>query len=194
MRSTTRKDLESVVNSSPVKRSQVGTLPAGSDRIRLIDASDLARVIVRGAPGSNLVTQLSSIGSGRSVVRRSVRIGRVRPNEWLYIGPADDVAAAVADLDLTGHTSVTDVSHARSSLRLAGRDSRSLLERCCSVDFSDVMFPNEAMVIAAVASVRCDIVRDDIDGDLSYLLTFDRSYSEYMGTTLAGLQSEFESS
>ncbi len=71
-------------------------------------------------PATNLVTQLSGVPIGSSVVRGQVRIGHVRPNEWLYLGPRDAVAAAVADLELSGHTAVSDVTHGRAAARLIG--------------------------------------------------------------------------
>ncbi|MFW2380866.1 MAG: hypothetical protein ACN4GZ_03835, partial [Acidimicrobiales bacterium] len=125
--------------------SQIGTFGKGSARLRLTDASELSKVIVKGAPDTNLTTQLSAIAPGRSASRRTVRIGSVRPHEWLYLGPVDAVAAAVADLDLSGHTAVTDVTHARSAIRITGAASIDLLQRCCSADFGDAMFPDEAM-------------------------------------------------
>ena len=178
-------------DTSPIRRSQVGTFASGSTDVRLTDASLFARVIVRGAPETNLATQLGAVSSGSSVLRGTVRIGCVRPNEWLYSGPPDDVAAAVADLDLAGHTAVTDVSHARGAIRITGAKASDLLERGCSLDFSSNMFPNNAMATAPIAGVRCDIIRDDVDGTLSYVMTFDRSYAEYMTDTLAAIQTEF---
>jgi heterotetrameric sarcosine oxidase gamma subunit len=180
-----------VADLTPAIVSQVGTFPLLSERVRLTDASDLSKVVVKGAVDTNLVTQLSAISPGRSTLRGTVRIGSVRPNEWLYLGPMDAVAAAVADLDLTGHTAVTDVTHGRSAVRIRGVAAVELLERCCSLDFSDVMFPGDAIATAAVAGVRCDIIRSDIEHDRSYVLVFDRSYAEYMTRILTEIATEF---
>jgi heterotetrameric sarcosine oxidase gamma subunit len=171
--------------------SQIGTFPRKSEAVRLTDGSDLAKVVVKGGALTNLAIQLRAISPGRSSVRGTVRIGSARPNEWLYLGPVDAVAAAVADLDLSGHTAVTDVTHARSAVRVAGPSAVDLLQRCCSLDFCDAMFPDGAMATATVAAVRCDIIRDDIEHDRSYLLVFDRSYSEYMTRILTEISTEF---
>lgn len=174
----------------PAIVSQVGAFPRGSTGLRLNDASELSKVVVRGAPHTNLATQLGAVTPGRSVLRGTVRIGSVRPNEWLYLGSVDAVAAAVADLDLAGHTAVTDVTHARAAIRITGEAAVALLGRCCSVDFDDLMFPDEAVAAAPVAAVRCEIVRNDIVSGRSYLLLFDRSYAEYLTLILSDLASD----
>jgi heterotetrameric sarcosine oxidase gamma subunit len=160
--------------------------------VRLNDASELSKVVVKGGSHTNLATQLRSITPGRSVLRGTVRIGSVRPTEWLYLGPVDAVAAAVADLDLTGNTAVTDVTHARAAIRITGRAAVDFLTRCCSLDFDALMFPDEAMATASVAAVRCDILRNDIVSDRSYLLIFDRSYAHYLTGILSDIAAEFE--
>ncbi len=177
----------------PVVVSQIGRLPKKAGAVRLTDASDLSKVVVKGAALTNLATQLWAISPGRSTLRGTVRIGSVRPNEWLYLGPMDAVAAAVADLDLSGHTAVTDMTHARSAVRITGMVAVDFLQRCCSLDFGDDMFPDEAMATASVAGVRCDIIRHDIEHDRSYLVVFDRSYSEYMTRILTEIATEFGS-
>ena len=171
--------------------SQVGSFPTVSPTVRITDASELAKVVVKGAPTTNLATQLAAITPGHSTMRGTVLIGSVRPGDWLYVGPLDGVAAAVADLDLAGHTAVTDVTHARSAVRITGSSAVDLLSRCCSLDFADAMFPEGAAATGAVAAVRCDVVRNDLEMEPSYLLVFDRSYSEYMTRTLNELVQEF---
>jgi sarcosine oxidase subunit gamma len=175
----------------PIRRAQVRVSSSGGEAIRLTDASDLAKVIIRGGPGTNVVTQLSGVPIGSSVVRGQVRIGHVRPDQWLYLGPKDAVAAAIADLELSGHTAVTDVTHGRAALRLIGSRTRDLLERVCSLDFSDAMFPDEAMATAPIVGVRCDIIRDDVDRSRSFLVVFDRSYAEYLVGALSEVLQEF---
>ncbi len=171
--------------------SQVGSFPTVSPTVRITDASELAKVAVKGASSTNLATQLAAITPGHSTMRGTVLIGSVRPGEWLYIGPLDAVGAAVADLDLAGHTAVTDVTHARSAVRITGSSAADLLARCCSLDFADAMFPDEATATGSVASVRCDIVRNDLEMENSYMLVFDRSYSEYLTRILNELVQEF---
>ncbi len=171
--------------------SQVGSFPKGSPALRLNDASEMSKVIVKGASQTNLAVQLQAITPGRSALRGTVRIGSVCPNEWLYLGSVDAVAAAVADLDLTGHTAVTDVTHARAAIRITGSAAADLLQRCCSLDFGELMFPDEAMATGSVAAVRSDIFRNDIVGGRSYLLVFDRSYAEYLTGVLGDIAAEF---
>jgi sarcosine oxidase gamma subunit len=44
---------------------------------------------------------------------------------------------------------------------------------------------------AAVAGVSCDLVRDDRDGQRSYLLTCERSFGRYLFVALADAGIEF---
>lgn len=169
-------------------RSQVPSFPPVDATVVLVDRSDLTKVVVRGAAGTNLAVQLGGVGPGRSVNRGAVRIGQVRPHEWLYLGPSEQVATAIAELDLDGHTAVTDVTHGRSVVAVAGPDARSLLQRTCSLDLSDAMFPLDAIATAPIVEVRCDLIRVNTQ---DYLIVFDRSYGEYVASALVELQTEF---
>ena len=40
-----------------------------------------------------------------------------------------------------------------------------MLEKVCSLDWSDPMTPDGAVASASVAKVTCDIARNDVDGD-----------------------------
>lgn len=171
-----------------VARSQVPAFPVVDAMVVLVDRSDLTKVVVKGAPDTNLALQLGGVGPGRSMTRGAVRIGQVRPGEWLYLGPSEQVASAVAELDLDGHTAVTDVTHGRSVVSIAGPDARLFLERTCSLDLSDPMFPIDAMATAPVVDVRCDLLRVTAQ---DFLIVFDRSYGESVASALIELQTEF---
>ena len=170
----------------PKARSAIGALPPRSSELSAADASSLATVIVRGAPDSNLSKQLSGVGLGRSVTRGPVLIARQTLVQWLYVGGPDDVALAIAALDLSGATSVVDKSHARSLIRMSGSAAAEMIQRWSLLDMADAMFPNYAFVAVPVAGVRCEIIRDDIQGSRSYLVAFDRTYAEWLVERLVG--------
>lgn len=101
----------------------------------------------------------------------------VSPGEWTLVG--DRPSGEVVDL-----TSV------RAMFRLSGDDARGLLAKICGLDFSDETFENGASARTLVAGVPTEIVRNDIDGSLSYLILPSRSYGRYMKETIrdAGLE------
>lgn len=140
----------------------------------------LSTVLVKGTASSNLSTQLSGVALGHAVKRGRVLIARQKVGQWLYVGSPDDVALAIADLDLQGATSVVDVSHARTLIRLSGSEAADPLRRWSVLNMADTMFPNHGFATAQVAGVRCEIIRDDVQATRSYLIAFDRTYAQWV--------------
>lgn len=110
--------------------------------------------------GHKRVRPGTSSGSGEALV------WSVSPDEWTVLGaePKDAV----------------DLTHVRAMLRLTGEDSADLMNRICALDFGDGMFPNGAAARTSVAGVATEIVRDDENGRLSYLLVPSSSYKTYL--------------
>ncbi len=88
--------------------------------------------------------------------------------------------------------SVIDHTHSRALFRLTGTGSTSVLEKLCSLDWSDPMTPDGAAASAPVAGVTCDLVRDDVDGAPSYLIACDRSYGQYLFDALLDAGDELD--
>ena len=87
--------------------------------------------------------------------------------------------------------SVIDHTHSRALFRLTGADAASLLEKVCSLDWSDAMTPDGAVVSASIAKVTCDLTRQDHDGEPSYLIACDRSFAQYLFDALLDAGTEF---
>lgn len=109
----------------------------------------------------------------------------------MLLGAAADNEAFIAALDRSGHVSVVDHTHSRALFRLTGSASPSVLEKVCSLDWSDAMTPDGAVVSASVARVTCDITRNDVDGVGSYLIACDRSFGQYLFDALLDAGDEF---
>ena len=161
---------------SPVERSY-STVPDAA--LRLADNSEAAKVIVRAAPGSKARANLAQSFAG-SRMSGSVLIAGTRPDEWLLIGPADDVTNWMDSLPTEGHVSVVDWTHGRAMFRLSGERAPVVLEKVCGLDWSDSMMPNGAVASGSVAKVTCDLIRHDLKGVASYLLICDRSFGQYL--------------
>jgi heterotetrameric sarcosine oxidase gamma subunit len=67
---------------------------------------------------------------------------QVAPRRWWLVTPAveRELDAALADA-LARRAAVTDLSHARTLLRLSGPASRSTLEKLCRIDLHPQAFP-----------------------------------------------------
>ena len=103
----------------------------------------------------------------------------VSPGEWTVTGPRPDRDPAV------------ELTHVRVMFRLTGDDARSLLGKVCALDLGEVMFPEGAAARTLVAGVATELVRDDQDGVLSYLILPSRSFSRYIHEVLMDAGVEF---
>lgn len=179
------------VFESPIVKTYVSTPSTGGLSLR--DESSLAKVVVRADDDTTAASQLGVVyGSTRSAV--NVQICGQRPTEWLLVGDAEAVTSFVDTLDQTGHVSLIDHTHSRALFRLTGDDSARLLEKVCSLDWSDDMTPDGSAVSASVAKVNCDITRDDVDHVSSYRIACDRSFAQYLFDALLDAGTEFGAS
>ena len=87
--------------------------------------------------------------------------------------------------------SVVDITHGRAMFRLSGADSIGVLAKVCNIDLADDMTPDGAVFSASVAKVTCDLVRDDVAGRRSYLVSCERSFGGYLFAAIADACSEF---
>ncbi len=175
---------------TPVFRSSV-TRPVGpSGALSLTDESALTRMTVRAGEETAAAAAMGvEFGSGRRA--EDVLIAGIRPDEWLVIGPQADVDRTIASVDMSGFAHAIDTTHGRVCLRLTGVDAARVLEKVCNLDLADHMTPDGAATSASVAKVSCDLLRDDIDGDRSYLILADRSYGQYLFDALVDASAEF---
>ena len=123
---------------------------------------------------------------------RSVRIGDwlvtgSGPGEWTLLGPIGQTMSVAP----TGFATVIDLTHGRALMRLTGPKASGVMEKICSIDLSAPMCPNGAVFRAAVANVVTDVVRDDVDGILSYLLHCERSSGQFLFDALLDAGTEF---
>ena len=101
------------------------------------------------------------------------------PAEWTLLGR---LPRGMPGIDLT---------HVRAIVRVTGADSRRLLAKVCSLDLGDHMFPDGSAARTSVAGTATEIVRDDLDGDESFLLVTSRSFAGYLHTVLVEQAGEF---
>ena len=181
---------ESPVFESPVVRDY----DLADGPLTLIDASPTTKWLVRGEVGGAAADRLDApFGSSRVTEGGALVLGS-RPGEWIVLGPADAVAEVVAGLDgLDSSEFVTalDWTHSRALFLVTGADAPRMLEKVCSLDWSDAMTPDGAVASASVAKVTCDIARCDGDGTPSYMIFCDRSFGQYLFDALIDAGEEF---
>lgn len=168
--------------------SVVTTYPDGSSApLTLADMSATAKTIVRAGADTAAASALG-VAFGSSRAEGDLLVLGQRPGEWVLLGDAD---AFVSGVDTSGHVSVIDHTHSRALFRITGAAAASLLEKLCSLDWSDVMTPDGAVVSASVAKVTCDLARQDVEGTPSYLIACDRSFGQYLFDAVLDAGDEF---
>ena len=168
---------------------------AGSGPLMLSDASATVKWLVRGSASGAAADRLGApFGSSRVAAGGALVLGS-RPGEWIILGSADKVAGVVADvdgLDPSEFVTALDWTHGRALFRVTGPDGPRMLEKVCSLDWSDPMTPDGAVASASVAKVTCDLARNDADGIFSCLIFCDRSFGQYLFDALIDAGDEFD--
>lgn len=117
-----------------------------------------------------------SVPLGKAKRHNDRLVFSISPGEWIVIG--GDAPADPADL-----------THVRAMFRLTGSGARALLEHVCALDLGDRMTPDHAAARTLLAGVATELVRDDLDGEPSYLLLMSRSFARSVWDRLSGLNS-----
>lgn len=158
--------------------------------LTLSDESALSKFVIRAASGTTTRASLAQVFAG-SRTSQGVLIAGTRPDEWMLLGPRENVHARLSEMPFAGHASIVDWTHGRAMFRLTGHDATKALEKLCGLDWSDPMMPNRAVSSGSVAKVTCDLIRDDIGSTPSYLVLCDRSFGQYLFDTLVDAGDEF---
>ena len=177
---------------SPVVRSYE-TVDSGD--LLLTDISATIKWLVRASGSSDAVAARlgASFGSSSTAAGGALVLGS-RPGEWVVLGTAGAVAEAVEGLEAIDGpdlVSALEWTHGRALFRITGRAAPRMLEKVCSLDWSDPMTPDGAVASASVAKVTCDIARNDVGGTPSYLVFCDRSLGQYLFDALIDAGDEF---
>jgi sarcosine oxidase, subunit gamma len=169
-------------------------------RLTLRDESPLAKIVVR-APFTGAVRTDLGVGFGRTTRAEVAGVGEVLvvgagPGEWIVMGPVGSGTALLGDLHgrlgASGEfASAVDITHGRALLRLHGPDARRTLAKVCGIDLGDGSTPDGSALRTSVARIVTDLVRDDRDGELSYLLHCERSSGQFLAEMLLDAGGEF---
>lgn len=207
MRISTRRECGSVAEREPLVRSPVAPVAPvvvgggweisgrrSAAALRITDCTPLAKVLVRAAAKEE-TAQALGVPFGRA--RRDGSEGLVvgsGPGEWLLLGPTGSAARLTQRWSGVGgeeFVSLVDITHGGALLRLSGADAALVLSKVCAIDLDDRVTPNGAAFRSAVAKVVTGVVRDDQNGERSYLLHCDRSVGQYLFDALLDAGGEF---
>lgn len=107
---------------------------------------------------------------GRVAVGGDGALIRIEPLKWQVMG-------AKPALDLpTEKGALLDLSHARTVIRIAGRDAAALLSRLVPVDLRDASFPDGAYAATLAHHTGVSVIRRDEQGKAAYDLYVTRTF------------------
>jgi heterotetrameric sarcosine oxidase gamma subunit len=138
----------------------------------------------KAAPPSQKVGDVSSDADGIYV--------RLRRDEFVLLDYTDRVEWGHFER-ATGleNMTLTDITHGRCGLLLAGQDAPRVLPKVCGLNFSDQAFPHMHAAQTSLAKVRTLIIRADIDEMPVYGLFVDRSLAQYVWDVVYDAGQEF---
>ena len=161
-------------------------------RLVLADESHRGKLLIHGRAGEQAVAALgltAPAAVGQSARAGDVAVYRLRADQlFINTAPGSErellIRLARAGGDGGDMVTVTDVTHGRAQLRLSGRRAAELLSRLCALDFHPDHFPHGAARQTSVAKTTQLVIRDDVDGALSYWLVGARSLGAYLWATI----------
>lgn len=188
----------------PVRLPDATTTVAGwtvsaapqSGPLTISDRSALAKVEVRSGFNGPTAEKMQT-GFGRTHrSEHGVLIAGSGPGQWHVFGDPGtgaEILAQLQDMADSGDelTTVVELTHGRALFRITGAETTQLLNKLCSLEFSDDMVPNGSALRASLGGVVTDMIRDDVDGTLSYLVHCERSSGQYLWDTLVDAGAEY---
>ena len=173
---------------SPV---DVGPLTSPDGSVTVADAASTTKVQVRAGADTAAAAALGvSYGSSQQRPEGALVCG-TRPDEWTIYGDAGQAAAISATIPTEGFVTVIDITHGRAMLRISGSNATSALSKICNLDLGNELTPNGAVFSASVGGVGCDLVRDDQNGETSFLIGCERSFGRFLFIAVADACTEF---
>ncbi len=172
---------------------EISARRSGAD-LRIMDCTPLAKVLVRASPDGEVARTLGvPFGRAARDEHGTLAVG-AGPGEWLLLAPPGASAVVVGRVEEVtdeGLVSVFDATHGQALTRITGARAADLLTKVCGVDLSDEVTPDGAAFRSSVAKLVTDVVRDDRDGERSYLLQCERSSGQYLFEALIDAGEEF---
>jgi heterotetrameric sarcosine oxidase gamma subunit len=196
-----------VVETTPVARSPIAQVPPttvehgwevsarrSAAELKITDSTPLAKVLVLASTEGELARALRVPFWRATRDAHGTLVVGSGPGEWLLLaapGTSATVAGRVEEVQDEGLVSVFDVTNGRALLRITGARTPDLLAKVCAIDFSAAVTPNGAAFRSSVAKLVTDVVRDDRDGEISYLLHCERTSGQYLFDALIDAGDEF---
>ena len=188
---STRKERGNVSETTFNSPVGIGPLSAPDGSVTVADAASTTKVQVRAGADTAAAAELG-VAYGRSQRRTDGAIVcGTRPDEWTIYASAGQASAIASTIPTEGFVTVIDITHGRAMLRISGSNATAALNKICNLDLSDELTPDGAVFSASVGNVGCDLVRDDEGGQMSFLISCERSFGKFLFIAMADACTEF---
>jgi heterotetrameric sarcosine oxidase gamma subunit len=167
----------------------------------IADESANGRLVVKGAAAEVVVAVLfrvedMAVGAG-AVLEQSSRVYRLRHDLFFVETAPGRAAELTAELVKAATASdvfvtVTDVTHGRSEMLLAGVASTALMSKLCGLNFDDRTFPDRTAQRSSFAKTKQLIIRQDEMTTLAFAVIGGRSSASYLWETVMEAGAEFD--
>ena len=188
--------------SEPARRSalaghyrigRIGARPAETPGVVLAECRPQSMVQVNGAPEPGVLAEALGASDADVAPNRAFDAGGVSyawngPGQWLAESDERQPSELVAQIDnaLGGHgASITDLSHARTVLRVSGPAATDLLAKLCPIDVEAMRTGDSAVTLAGPFNVQ--VVKT---GGEEFRLYVFRSFGLAMWETVQGEAAE----
>jgi heterotetrameric sarcosine oxidase gamma subunit len=183
MCSTIPKESASVVNAkqrvSALCGIAVPTPAAPGHGIILSECHPLIMLNLRGSPSAAFCEQVLQtygcelpVEPDSSSTCEAGEMLKLGPDEWLLV--AEPGSRWLENMAIAGAT-LTDVSHARTVVRAAGRKSREMLAKGCPVDLHPLRFPDGKCIQTSIAKIN--VIVHKLPAANDFALYVARSYA-----------------
>ncbi len=117
-----------------------------------------------------------------------VDVSWLAPGEWLVTGGEPEIRAALERAAVAGDFGLaTDLSHARASFLLSGKDARDTLAAVTPLDVSHAAIPVGGVARAPLGDTGMFLARlPDLDGEPAFRIVVDQTMAAYAVRMLAG--------
>jgi heterotetrameric sarcosine oxidase gamma subunit len=208
MRTTTQKGRASVGERVPVARSPIAPVPPttvehgwevsarrSAAELKITDCTPLTKILVLASKDGELASTLGVLFGRASRDTHGTLVVGSGPGEWLLLstrGTSAEVKGRIEQIRDEGLLSVFDVTHGRALVRITGTMAPDLLAKVCAIDLAEEVTPNGAAFRSSVAKLVTDVIRNDCDGERSYLLHCERSSGQYLFDALIDAGDEYD--
>ena len=158
------------------------------------DSGAIGKVDVRGVEIEKFLRGISPKGKSRVGQALELKLGDATkspdPSLWcrlsidnaLILTGSDGVDSMITMLDhrARGCVHMTDVSSGYSGMSIIGPRARELISRLSELDVSSGSFPDLSCSSTKFAGVYANIIRNDLNGLLQFMVLVGRDYGEYV--------------